>query len=385
MRWVRLLKGLLKSAAKSSDSDPVPSAPVFDPKLVDDLGIEALGFLLAMPPAQVRAAVADPEGCNFHPGQLKALRELSQVRKKLEKHELYLFDCSMLWARFLSIQIAGETRADLIRHASGGRLGNPAGTDSLEGCLRTLVSDVYVSFLLPPRIPTLGAVIGDPGGECFQNPVTNKLWYFIMQDPALKRLFPDDSTASGPSGYTMQSTGNGGTTQLWSFPGTMISAGVKLSLIEDSGLTPDLVTQNAIRCINWIRKAICGEQVTVPVRIGLAGVLLPEGQTPIDVEWARIRPTTPYDDHLPPVIPRTTPDTLGALNVDGQGPVIQYSGDVVVEMNLPYSIRLADRESDIPGPMVTSDSRTRLTEAIENLRLGLLLTNPDERTPIVFS
>lgn len=256
---------------------------------------------------------------------------------------------------------------------------------SLEDCLRTLVNDVYVSFLLPQRPPAIGSAATDPGGICFRHPIFTKLNSFIMQDPDLRKLFPDDSAASGPSGYTLRTTGMGGSINLWTFAEELISAGLKLTRIEQSQLSPDLVANNSIRCVDMIRRAIRGERVRTPITVGLTGVLLPDGQPTINLGWARIRPAEKLDVHFPPDIPRSTPDSLGLLTDDGPTAVIHYSGDVIAEFDVEYTISLGISSQDFLRMTPGFSLQKSITEAIENIRLGLLLAVPETPVPVILS
>lgn len=70
---------------------------------------------------------------------------------------------------------------------------------------------------------------------------------------------------------------------------------------------------------------------------------------------------------------------------DGQITKISHHGDIVLELDVPYTISL-DRSDDeqwwLPGKMATL---ARINEAVENLRLGLLLSKPSDRYTIVQS
>lgn len=82
------------------------------------------------------------------------------------------------------------------------------------------------------------------------------------------------------------------------------------------------------------------------------------------------------------MLPSSLIGALSATTPDGEQVVIDYSGDVVLEMDLPYELELGRFEFGVEWPQHLRQFET-VGRRIESLQLGLLLALRRERQPLV--
>ena len=248
--------------------------------------------------------------------------------------------------------------------------------------LQQLARDVYPMFLIPARAddpftPSLG-------GALHQHPDRADLEAAILADSELTKLFPQEEEHSGRIGMVFQSTGSGGTLQLWTFPELLLRSGWQKACHAYKSPSLQDFVDGVLWALDTTRRAVQGKPVTVPVRIGLAGVTL-AGTTELELPWGRIRP---LDDRDKRVIPPHLEGELSTTLPTGESIVINYQGDLVVEMDLPYSIVVrewdsADDSMSTPEWPVGTQAYQLIRERLESLQLGLLLGVDRTPRPVV--
>ena len=94
-------------------------------------------------------------------------------------------------------------------------------------------------------------------------------------------------------------------------------------------------------CLDRLRKAAGGGSVMSPVKVGLAGLKLPESRSEIVLPWCRIRRA---EEHDFPALPDPDHDEKNLTTTDSAGNAVSVSfrGDLVAEFELPCVFRIAD-------------------------------------------
>ena len=269
---------------------------------------------------------------------------------------------------------------NLARKLTGGTLlAVPNDADDIEVELFQMAIDTYPGLLVKEPEDPIHRRIGHPV-SIFRHPANERFQKLVYKDSDLKKLFDKDSEQSGPGGMVTRSTGQGGSIQLWTFAETVLYSAWTIATLDN------LVPMNsqylkAVRVVlQTIRAAIQGKSVKIPARVGITGVLLPESVDSIDLKWAKIRRSGPQDQAF--ISSTSLEGQLTGTNELGETAVINYSGDLVLELEVPFALRLGERDVDAywaPGMMISSNA---LSHAIENVRLGLLLAFPDRRVVV---
>jgi hypothetical protein len=124
------------------------------------------------------------------------------------------------------------------------------------------------------------------------------------------------------------------------------------------------------KMLGTARDALSGKRTEVPVRVGLTGVLLPIG-TKIDLGWAQLRPADDRDEYL---AARSGIDgSVQATTPSGEVvATVKYSGDIVMETLMPYSVVARQFLPERRQP-IDHSGWDQVKEKLENIRLGLLL------------
>jgi len=348
----------------------------------EHLGAAVLAYLLAIEISKVQE--------RFGAGNRRALDEVQEsVIAQLVLVDGMLLDSNLPegflsreWSSRLTRrdESTGLSMGNLLRQLCGGQiLKIPEHKSRMEELLIGLTIDAYPGLLV--REPASHFRGFDSGliGSLFNHPSSKEFQELVLGDGDLSRLFPENSEHSGWSGNSQRSTGQGGSHQLWTFAESIISVAWSVSLLENEYPSIDQLSGSALQLLGTIRSALRGEEASVPVRIGLTGVLLPDGRDTLDLGWARIRRSDERDERH---AWRSSIDgELTTTSPDGQTVKIKYSGDLVLECELPYKLIVGDMDLRQGWPQELQGYQI-VEEMTQSIRLGLLLACPD-RLPIL--
>ncbi|MFF1531481.1 hypothetical protein, partial [Cellulomonas sp. NPDC058312] len=345
----------------------------FSHPLVQTYGIAALRHLLNSPESALEARFGEDQTA-LSPEAETALGLLQQVESALPGDPDDAFFRPIERLRRLSRyhEETGTTIADAIRQSAGGSKQAFNGTDELECSLIELAWHAYPLLTLQDTHSRQHLPVHVVNWE---SPVRHRFETALFADPDLRPLFAEKEEHGDHLGFAYTSTGSGGTTQVFGFADRILSSSWKLAHFRNEVPTEEQFLAAARELFGTLRSAMRGEQATVPVRVGLAGVLPPDGMTTSDWGWARIRPVDSRDKRFSQRTPFGDGDhSLQHSGPDGQDVQIRYSGDLVVEIDLPYRIKAGKTpgEGNMPSNPL-SEWRT-IEETIDNVRLALLLT-----------
>jgi Apea-like HEPN len=168
----------------------------------------------------------------------------------------------------------------------------------------------------------------------------NELGQLVHRDAGLVKLFPPEGSTKDR--FVYRSVGGIGVTNPFNVAGTLCEA-AWLTCQQKLQTTPTVeqFVAEVDDCLDRLRKAASGERVMSPVKVGLAGVKLPESRNEIVLPWCRIRPAEEHD--FPSMMPH--PDNDGEIRTTdsaGNTVSVSYRGDLVAEFELPCEFRFAD-------------------------------------------
>ncbi|MGY1681984.1 hypothetical protein [Geodermatophilus sp. SYSU D01176] len=278
---------------------------------------------------------------------------------------------------------AGQGVPTLLRRHAGGALPPPpSSSDPVLRQLLTQLQEAYSLLLLPVdrfmHRPSLSSLT-------FNHPGRADLEAAVLADPALGKLFTAEHEGSGWMGNVFRSTGQGGSVQLWGFADQQIVIAWEWARLDVATPSFEAVADKLAVSLRTLRRAIQGKSTTVPVRLGLTGVLLPPETAVLDFGWASIRRVAEQDRAI---IRRTgLAGTLQTTTSDGTNVVIDYAGDVVVSFEVPYKVVIREDDFDVltPWPAELTELQGRVWQELENLRLGLALEQEDQPALVVLS
>lgn len=349
----------------------------------EHLGENALAYLLASDVETLRKRFNDTESFDLGAEREAALAHLIIVDEQMNNlpHEDLRAQQWISWLVSRN-EPTHLSQGNVVRQVSGGERSQvPEGLGPLESTLADLTIDAYSGLLVME--PNESFRRTRLSVSLFRHPLNDLFQTLVLQDPELALLFSDESETSGRSGNTYRSTGLGGGQQLWLFAENLITAGWSAALLDSTSPSGDHAIQFALIALRTIRTSIKGEKASVPVRVGLTGVLLPKGCDELDLGWAKIRKVGERDSRLARAT--SLEGQLQTTAPDGNTITINYSGDLVIEFNIPYVIEISphvfDLDKDLPQVLWIG---TRLIEEFtQNIRLGLLLACPDLRPILV--
>jgi len=345
--------------------------------LLDVFGPDFMTYVLNLDgDATVERLLAD-----LSPGQAGTLQILGQLRQPY-RPEVGTPE-GAVWASRLNadqyIDQAESSLANALRVQSGGTVPPPrTDADPVLDALYRMLADVYPALLLPHEPPGSGP---DISRTMFGHPAREALEAALLADPALAKLYTEESAMSGRSGSVYRSTGQGGGLQLWTFGSQQIGLAHAWASLETSQLTIGDVRDKLALSVAVIRQAIKGKAVTVPMRVGLTGVLLPDGLDKLDLGWATLRPAADIDRRI---AERTgVAGKLMTTQHDGTVVTIDYAGDVVLALDVPYRIKLGEVKIDKGWPPELTAVQGVAAQDVESLRLALALALEDNQPGLV--
>jgi hypothetical protein len=285
----------------------------------------------------------------------------------------------------LSLSVLGEHNPSLgsswavaARVNAGGDIDLPERTDSIGVALLALIRDMYPLFLLPPMKEPFGH-LANIGRPLFSHPQRSDFESAVLADPKLNRLFPDENEHVGRHGYMYRSTGSGGTMQLAVFAGILLSNGWEFATREEESASLRRFAEETLKLLDVIRDAIDGKTVTVPAFVGITGIRLPSAGR-IALPWGYLREMTAADQRR---VPPGLSGKLQGTNEEGVSVEIDYAGDVVMELEVPYKIlvgRVEDASTTWPIQPLNNELVARY---LETLSLAILLPWEGTSRPIV--
>jgi Apea-like HEPN len=267
----------------------------------------------------------------------------------------------------------GGTVAAYFRKTCGGSENPPTTHNEVERLLLHFVEQTYPLRLNNDK--ELGAF--SSVYTSWQDPAREELQVAVMADDVLAKLYPDDSKHGGPSGSAIRSTGQGGGVQLWGLAENILGSAWHYAHFGREHPTFDEFAHAVLVMVRTLRKALQGKKAEVPMRVGLAGVLLPEGVDAVDFGWARVRRADQRDVYFTRRI--SVEGQLQHTNAEGETIVIDYAGNLVLELDIPYKVLLKELDMTAPWPDELNHT-SMITEPIECLRLGLLLAGISENS-----
>lgn len=280
------------------------------------------------------------------------------------------------------VQLTGETWTNRVRMALGGLCEVPSVRGIHRQLLVRFARDVYPLFLIPPsRSQWPDPFHPSLSRSLYRHPNRDAFNDAVLADRALSSLFPDEREGSGRVGQVYRSTGSGGTLQLWTFLDVLLRNGWAFARLETEEV-PNLerFARGCLRAMDIVQKAAAGRRVSIPVRVGLSGVLAPT----IDLPWGRVRAFNAFDETL---MPKSLDHKLSTTTSKGRQVVIRYGGDLVLETEIPYRLKAGSFDPSADAPMLDWPIDLRdfdvLRRRLESLQLGVLLGVTAERPPTV--
>ena len=360
--------------------------------LLEVLGVAFLMYVLNASETEVVARFSDSKPLSTQ--QEEALRQLLQF---ISTTGISLDNSSPLWHLNLDVfasQATGHNTscANVLRTVAGGKVDIPTSSDKVEEILYQLAGDFYSLFLIPqdkktpdPFQPTLSRV-------AFTHNRQDELQQAILADKALVKLFGNEDLTKPAiqiTGYVHRSSGHGGTVQLVMLPEIILKNAWHLALLDTR--QPDLEQLCiAIRkTVDSLRAAAQGKDASIPVRVAFTGVVLPSGKQTLRLPWGVLRSASMQDDSLIPAV--LAEGANSTTTAGGETVTIKYSGDVILETEMPYRTFITDW-SKIAGskpvrlPNGFNDYEI-VQKHIEAIEMGLLFSTKreNERPRVVFS
>lgn len=349
----------------------------------EHLGVAALSYLLAVETAKIEERFGADNPGHLDEARESVIAQLVLTDGMLQDSRLPEGFLYRDWVNQLTMRNGntGLSMGNFLRQLCGGEIHElPTPKSRIEELLNEMTVDAYPGLLVREPTSHFMGMEGSLIVSFFRHPANREFQELVHKDDDLAKLFPKSSEHAGWSGNSFRSTGQGGSHQLWTFADSIISVAWRASLLEDKDPAIDRAAMHALQLLQAIRSALRGEEAVVPVRIGLAGVLLPEGLNTLDLGWARIRRSDERDDasarrsSIEGELTTTTPD--------GETVKIKYSGDLVLECELTYKISLASVELAGGWPEELQGYQ-EIEEMAQNIRLGLLLACPVKRPILV--
>lgn len=353
--------------------------------LLEVLGTSFLAYVLNASEQEVIDRFSTAKKLNDQ--QEEALAQLLQF---IQTTGLQLDNSSPLWHLNLDVfasQANGTTMscANVLRTIAGGSIAAPTSKDKILEILYIFAADFYSLFLIPkdrktpdPFQPTLSAV-------AFRHHRQDELQKAMLADKALVKLFGTADLAQDAiniQGFVARSNGTASGVQLVMLPETLLRNAWHLALLESKQPTIDELCQAIKKVLGTLRAAANNQDATIPVRVGFTGVVLPKGKSELILPWGKLRATSPLDDSL---IPAAFDDNGTSTSTpDGQVVIIKYSGDVVLETEIPYKVFVTDWSKvagSTTGVKLPQDLHTfeQIQKRIEAVEIGLLFATKREK------
>jgi hypothetical protein len=255
----------------------------------------------------------------------------------------------------------------LRENAEGAVPPHSTGKDTVKNVMSLYASELYALFLLPKSPDRFDPFHPSLSRPVFTHPRKDELEKAVLDDKLLGSMFPNREQ-SIPSGMYMSSSGHGGGIQLATLPETLLKNAWRLASSEHDTPSVEQLIDATMRTIDTLRTALTEKGAEIPLKIGLAGVVL-DGVSEIKLPWGRLRPATAADFALlPSGINTQSTHTFS----DGSTTMSDSMGNLVFETTIPYKVIVVDKlEGPWPKELNTYDE---IFKRIESMQTGLLLS-----------
>ncbi|WP_182354991.1 hypothetical protein [Flaviflexus huanghaiensis] len=270
-----------------------------------------------------------------------------------------------------------DSLANEVRLHCGGELPKaPATFSELERTLADLALRVYPALLVKGKGTERES---RPSFSVHNHDLSGPFQRMVITDTVLSEAFVH-SGEDGSDQKCLVTPSLGGRRQLMGFADTLIWAGWKMAKAHDKAPDAGQLAKAAVSSLRVVREAISGKDVQIPVRIGVAGVLLPAGTASLEFPWGKVRRVDETDQ----IFIGTTPlkGSLARGNEDSEDLAIAYSGDLVLETTCSYTVKVVDSEQ-MQGIEFKSGPQQEIQRKFESIALGILLTSPEARPVVV--
>jgi hypothetical protein len=345
--------------------------------------MDLLSYMLAYPAADLGDIIA--AAGVFTPSQLQVAAVLTQfvdARLPLETEENRPH---VVRALLMETDEHGVPIARRLHDEAGTVDAEPEPDGDIEAALVLLARDCYPGFLLPadPQvlIPGRDEVSFLATSLLFRHPQAERFSTAVLQDQRLSLLFSKVDESSGWSTYVYASTGQGGGLQLATLPDLVLRSAWRE--VQDDDRSAESFVTRVLEVWRLVRDVLCGEPRSTVARFSFTGVLLPAGLR-VEFEGGVLREATAADRRI---APESLKQQLGGTDVHGVSTTINYDGDVIFEVRVPYKVMASQPpQSGAPPGQWPADLHPpdSLERSLTRLRACLLLgVRRDHRVQIV--
>ncbi|MDP8931334.1 MAG: HEPN domain-containing protein [Actinomycetota bacterium] len=314
------------------------------------------------------------------PAQLNALRIVLQIAENALQaaEERSIPAYLQLQPLVAPVDDEGTSLANVLRTASGGSLPSIPEADPSSAALGRLARDAYPAFLLPsPRDHWLGFHV-PLGALTFRHPAANAFAEAVLEDPDLSKLFPFETESQGRIGNYAASTGRGGGLQLAVLPTSLLQDAFHRILTREVH-DADSFAREAQGQVDLLRRLARGEIVLVPALLAFTYVRLPQ-DTSIQTPWGLLRELRETERDL---APSDLSGRLSHTHADGTNVEVDYSGDVVLETEVPLRIEILPSMDAEPDLSKMSSAGAELERRASLISLAITLAS--EHKPYAFA
>ncbi|WP_188308741.1 HEPN domain-containing protein [Streptomyces sp. CBMA123] len=250
----------------------------------------------------------------------------------------------------------------------------PAGRTEVEKALVQIALDAYPAFLFPLEpdpvpipVPMLDLVNRHVTALLFRHPAASRFSDAVLQDSVFKQVFTYVNEHVGYVANVFRNTGNGGGVQLPMLPDMLVRHA--WAQMDKDAISPGDFAKKVLQELHLVRAVFAGKSRSATAFVGLTGVLLPPG-IQLAVGNILIRSIEEKDKQF---IPPGIQGKLAGTDAAGVTTTISYEGDLVMETEFPYKVRiipegigLSDWPEDLQPPK-------EIEQALIRLRFAMLL------------
>ena len=276
--------------------------------------------------------------------QRAVVNDISSFRKQIPVAAADFPVSDLLSFVLTQVHESGQVVARLLRmQAMGAEEVLTSGQDELENSFIALALDAYPAFLLPaadsdlPRMPMMMPLNPRLSSLIFGHPKSKEFLTLALQDETLKEVFSEHNEHTGHMATVYRNTGSGGGLQLLTLPDMMLRNVWRHT--ETAEIAPEAFAREALKELRLVRDVLAGKARHISAKVGFAGVLMPPG-VQFNIENGVVRAATDADRLM---VPDGLKGQLSGTDQSGTTTVINYDGDVVLEYDYPYKVKI------IPG------------------------------------
>jgi len=263
-----------------------------------------------------------------------------------------------------------------LRRAAGGSVPDElvaaVADDQIKAAVSRMALDAFPLLLVPADLHWAPPIV-----SLHHHPQRKALQGALEADPELSGMFTKEDPGLGRRGYISTTLGASFSIQDVMFGEMMIASAWDTVKMTSKIPSQEDLLKRIQHNVDVLRLASTGKNASIPAHLVFTGFTTSENRE-ITTPWGRLRPLTAWERSLAPA---SLEGAVTGTGADGDQVTVSYAGEMVLETELPYAIRIdavPDWASNAMPSWRPMQGHDTLRRRLERMQLAAMLSTDRE-------